>query len=201
VGLEVFNRAEDYSACYARALGKGWHVGAIGAADNHGDWGRPDRSRTTLIVNTTQFKRLSPEAVREALAARRFYATFDPNLRITYKADGNWMGTRLQREPGRAVVLTVSAEDPDPGDLIRRIEVYGSGQPEPTCDREQFDEAGERKIVLKQTPVAATDFNAPTASIEVRVLPPSGRESWYFAKVIQADGQVAYTSPVWVTVP
>jgi hypothetical protein len=201
VGLEVFNRTEDYSACYARALGKGWHVGAIGAADEHADWGRPDRSRTILIVNTKQFKKFSPEAVRDALAARRFYATFDPNLRITYRADGHWMGARLQREPGRAVALTVEAEDADPGDLIRRIEVYASGLPEPTCDREQFDEAGDRKIVLKQTPVAAVDFDAPAASLEVHVLPPSGQESWYFAKVIQADEQVAYTSPIWVTVP
>ena len=40
VGLEIFNRNRDYSACFVRALHKGWHIGAIGAADNHDDWGR-----------------------------------------------------------------------------------------------------------------------------------------------------------------
>jgi hypothetical protein len=42
VGLEIFNENNDYSACFVRALQKGWHAGAIGAADNHDNWGRPD---------------------------------------------------------------------------------------------------------------------------------------------------------------
>jgi hypothetical protein len=195
VGLEVLNRDDDYSACYARALGKGWHLGAIGAGDNHDDWGRADRSRTVLIVNSKMSKEFTPEAVREALLARRFYATFDQTLRVAFKADGNWMGTRLRREPGTAITLTVEAQDAEAADPIRRIEIYGSGKPEPACDHR------DRNIVLKETPIAAIDSNSPTARLEAQVFPPSGRESWYFAKVIQADGQVAYTSPVWVLVP
>jgi hypothetical protein len=201
VGLEVFNRGEDYSACYVRALGKGWHLGAIGAADNHEDWARPDRSRTALVVDQGRFEEFTPDAVREALARRRFYATFDHNLQLTYKADGNWMGSRLKRDAGQSVALSIEAADLDAGDRVSRIEIYGSGIPEPVCDRDQRDAAGDRRTILKATPLAAADFDSQNASLQVTVLPPPGKESWYFAKVIQADGQVAYTSPVWITVP
>ena len=57
------------------------------------------------------------------------------------------------------------------------------------------------KIVLKAAPLATSDFDSESGFLEVSVIPPSGKESWYFAKVVQADGQVAYTSPIWVTVP
>jgi hypothetical protein len=139
--------------------------------------------------------------VRNTLKARRFYATFDHNLRLSYTAEGHWMGSRLEREAGQTVTLLVQAEDPDAGDQIRRIEIYGSDTPEPTCDFHQFDEAGDRQIVLKAMPLAASDFDSESASFEVSVVPSPGRESWYFAKVIEVDGEVAYTSPIWVTVP
>jgi hypothetical protein len=202
VGLEIFNRNDDYSACFVRALQKGWHVGAIGAADNHNDWGRLDRSLTVLIVDLGRFEEFTPAAVRNTLKARRFYATFDHNLHLIYTADGNWVGSRLKRAADQAVTLLVQAEDPDPGDRIKRIEIYGSADmPEPTCDFHQLDEDGDRKIVLKATPLAADDFDSESTSLKVNVIPPSGKESWYFAKVIQADGQIAYTSPIWITVP
>jgi hypothetical protein len=88
VGLEIFNENNDYSACFVRALQKGWHVGALGAADNHDDWGRPDRSLTVLVVDVGRFEEFTPAAVRSTLKARRFYATFGRNLRLTYTADG-----------------------------------------------------------------------------------------------------------------
>ena len=201
VGLEIFNENNDYSACFVRTLQKGWHVGAIGAADNHDDWGRPDRSLTVLVVDVERFGEFTRAAVRNTLKARRFYATFDRNLRLSYMAEGYWMGSRLQREAGQTVTLLVQAEDPDVGDRIRRIEIYGSDTPEPTCDFHQFDEVGDRKIVLKAAPLATSDFDSESGFLEVSVIPPSGKESWYFAKVVQADGQVAYTSPIWVTVP
>jgi hypothetical protein len=107
VGLEIFNRNDDYSACFVRALQKGWHVGVIGAADNHNDWGRLDRSLTVLIVDLGRFEEFTPAAVRNTLKARRFYATFDHNLHLIYTADGNWVGSRLKRAADQAVTLLV----------------------------------------------------------------------------------------------
>jgi hypothetical protein len=195
VGLEVFNRSLDYSACYARALSKGWHVGAIGAADNHDDWGRLDRSLTALVVDNRRFENLTEEAVREALLSRRFYATFDHNLRVSFKGASQWMGARLERVPGKALDLSIDAEDPDPGDTIARIEIYSSDVGEPVCDRDAAP------LELTAEPLAAAEFDSEKVSFETEVIPPPGAETWYFAKVIQADGDVAYTSPIWVSVP
>ena len=42
VALECFNRGDDYGDAYFHALDRGWHVGAIGVSDHHGDdWGNP----------------------------------------------------------------------------------------------------------------------------------------------------------------
>jgi hypothetical protein len=46
---------------------------------------------------------------------------FDRNFRLTYTADGSWMGSRLQREAGQRVTLLVRAEDSDAEDQIRRV--------------------------------------------------------------------------------
>jgi hypothetical protein len=125
-----------------------------------------------LVVNVGRFEEFTPAAVRNTLKARRFYATFNRNLRLTYTADGNWMGSRLQREAGQTVTLLVQAEDSDAEDQISRVEIYGSDIPEPTCDFHQFDEVGDRKIVLKAAPLATSDFDSESGFLEVSVIPP-----------------------------
>src|ERR1700712_5238530 len=60
-------------------LSKGWRPGLIGVTDEHGsDWGRPEgKGRTGLFV-----RELTREAVREALLARRTFATRLRGLRL-----------------------------------------------------------------------------------------------------------------------
>jgi hypothetical protein len=204
VGHEILNRGNDYSACFVRALGKGWHLGAIGAADNHDNWGRPDRSVTALLL--PEGTALSEDSIREALLARRFYATFDRNLVLSVEAYGQTgdapqpMGSQLVIDPTTApegllkpAKILVRALDPDHGDLISRIELYGSETPTPTCD----DSSGQ--ITHQAEPVVAQDVNAQSGRLSFLLSPAAG-ESWFFAKVIEMDGDIAYTSPVWVNV-
>ena len=113
VGMELFN-GSDYgdadeshrAGSYGEALDKGWHVGAIGAEDEHGtDWGRPSKHKTVMLASE-----LTRAGLREALTARRFYAVRRAGVRMTFTANGAPMGTRLAVAPGSPLSLTASSE-------------------------------------------------------------------------------------------
>lgn len=106
VSLEMFNRYDDYlfegvrdgrpsplSAC----LDAGWRPGLSGVTDEHGDdWGFPEgKGRAGLWV-----REHSRAGVREALAARRFYATCVSGLRVDATANGVRMGSVLTHRAG-----------------------------------------------------------------------------------------------------
>lgn len=111
-GIEVFGKGSDaYDAdngaplggWYARALDRGWHLGPVGAEDEHGTaWGRPERAKTVLIARDR-----SAAALREAMSARRFYALSQGHndLRLSFTGDGEPMGARLSRGPGETLRL------------------------------------------------------------------------------------------------
>lgn len=88
VAMEILNRREDHLFKHHEAgqpsplvecLNAGWRVGLIGVTDEHGtDWGGYDeKGRAGLWV-----RELTRAGVREALEARRSFATFTPGLRL-----------------------------------------------------------------------------------------------------------------------
>lgn len=118
VGIEVFNGNRDYGSApghnappegwYARALDRGWHVGAIGAEDKGHDrpdnWGAAEHAKTVIFAeeNTTV-------SIREAMRRRSFYAVQDNALRLRFSIDGEPMGSRLARVDGRALDIRAEA--------------------------------------------------------------------------------------------
>ena len=88
VSMEIFNRTDDYlfegyadgrSSPLCACLNAGWRTGLSGVTDEHGtDWGYPEgKGRTGLWVT-----RHTRAGVREALRARRFFATRTSGLRV-----------------------------------------------------------------------------------------------------------------------
>jgi hypothetical protein len=104
VTMEVFNRREDHvfknirnglPSPLVKCLNAGWRVGLIGASDEHGT-GTPDGTgRAGLWVAG-----LHRSGVREALLARRVFATREAGLRLAATADGMPMGGLLPRGRG-----------------------------------------------------------------------------------------------------
>ena len=170
-GIEVFNggKSKDYFASghVARALDKGWHVGLVGSQDTHtDDWGDPSRyARTGFLLPA-----LSAGAVEDAMLARRFYATTDADLELTFTADSEPMGSRLNRAAGVPVALHVDADDPG-GELVTKVELFGAGG-----------------ALLASAPGVPADFTVASG----------WGEAWYLVRVTQADGEKAYSSPVWI---
>lgn len=180
-GVEVFNRGKDreyFVGGLAQALDRGWHVGAIGSADDHGpSWGRSDRARTVLVVPAGA--PWNATTVRGTLAARRFYATHKSTLQLRFRAGALEMGSTVAGAPGSAVTLRVDAYDPAPGTSpITFVDLYTNG---PTL-------VGS----------VAGPFTGNLAEVERTVsIPPSG-ETWYVAKVRTADSRNAFSSPIWL---
>jgi len=119
VGVEVFSyggssgRSRDYGSAgppegwYARALDRGWHVGAIAGEDLHDDWAGPEFAKTVVLASER-----TPAAIREGLLARRFYAVLGTATRLAFTVDGEPMGSRLERPAGRPLAFRAAVSDP-----------------------------------------------------------------------------------------
>lgn len=176
VGVEVFGKGGDAydtdngapaGGWYAHALDQGWRLGPVGAEDEHGtSWATPERAKTVLLASDR-----SPEALREALLARRFYALAQHHndLRLSFTADGLPMGSRIH---GTGPILLQGAVTAGelPGGFL---EIVGSG--------------------------GDTLATAALPQVQLELLPEAD-PSWYFLRLSNADNQpVAYSAPIWVS--
>lgn len=117
VSMEIFNRHEDYllrgvaagnRSLLVECFEAGWRVGLIGVSDDHSaNWGLSDGyGRTGLWV-----RELTRDGVREALLARRVFATRARGFRLDATANGVRMGDCLTH----------------PGDQVRMVVDIGGG--------------------------------------------------------------------------
>lgn len=97
--MELWNRNADYFTrkgnngvnYYDEALQKGWYIGAGGGQDNHDrSWGIMNQSRMAVMAET-----LSRESIMEALKERRFYSTLIDGVALSFKCNGQHMGSVL----------------------------------------------------------------------------------------------------------
>jgi hypothetical protein len=173
VTFEVFNREADYFPQYIRALDRGWHLGAIGVSDHHGeDWGSPTHPACGLLAS-----RLTWDSVADALRARRVYATRERGLALSFTGNGEWLGSRLRLAAGEPLVLEIAVEQAPGGSRLEKLEFWGSGG----------ELLGAREL-----------RDCGRAAWTLPVLPAAEHESWYLARVLAADRALAYSTPIWV---
>lgn len=212
VSLELFNRREDYlfegtevgqPSPLSECLDAGWRVGLLGVTDEHGrDWGHPDgKGRAGLWVTE-----LTRAGVREAMEARRFFATRLRGLRLDAAATSG-----VAADPAGRVRMGSSL--PHAGgpvtfelDVDRGAEWYGKvlalsvlrpGRPMPTI-------ADAVEVVVPRP-----DEPLPTVTVDLD--PADG--PWAVLRLsdpdVAADGRatgqyaalgngVAYASPFWL---
>lgn len=202
VSMEVFNRGEDYlfegtdqSAIspLTDCLAKGWRVGLAGVTDEHGtDWGYPDgKGRTGLYVTE-----LTRAGVREAMEARRFFATRLRGLRFGATANGVAMGSTL---PHRSGVVRFEL-DIDRGTegvgMPLSIQVLMTGAPLPTVVHTED--------VVMPTPGRLISFDVPIDVengrwVVLRVTDPAGEPDERASADFRGFGNaLAYASPFYL---
>jgi len=164
------------------ALDRGYRVGIMGASDGHQGtpgydvWPRHGRygfRKRTYSVPSAVTAVWAPELTRRAIAdafyARRVYATTGARIILEFEADGHPMGAEYTTdEPPQLSVRVVGTAD------IERIDVI-------------------RNQVCLQT------VRGEGRAAEFQVTDPAPQpETYYYLRVTQVDGELAWSSPIWV---
>lgn len=154
---------------YQRALDKGWHVAPTNNQDNHkGLWGDANTARSVVLADS-----LTRENIYDAMRNYRVYATEDNDLSIYYTLDGYEMGSILaEGQTGETVSLTAELKDPTDAS-IGTVQVITNGG-----------------LVLEEQSVSGNE-----ATVEFTV---DNNYSFYYLKIVETDGDIAVTAPVWV---
>jgi len=118
---------------------------------------------------------LSRTAILDALRARRCYGTTAAKIFLEVRVDGHFMGEKIAQPAGSTVAVETRVDCPGE---IDRVEV---------CRNNQF-------IYMKNNP----GVKCQLTFVDRQPLP--GR-SYYYVRVMQKDGEIAWSSPVWFGAP
>ncbi len=181
VGMELWNNTKRFEryyyndgyywgdgnlSYYDEALVRGWKIGAGGSEDSHtGGWGTITDSRMAVLATAN-----TREDLMSAMKARRFFSTYDKNMALSFKIDGNEMGSTIRE--GLYDVL-IQASDAD-HEVFTKIELLRNG------------------AVIHTWVTSATD---PVISFKLNCFD----KEYYYIRVKQADGDEAISSPIWIS--
>ncbi len=154
-------------------LAKGIHMGVIGGSDSHSGWpvNSPREPRQypggMTCIYAAELTRLG---VFEALRNRRCYGTTGARIILEFQINGHEMGEIIR------------------GQDERRISVKVAGT----------DKLGKVEIIKNNSLYCAKSSREYRLEFEINDNSDSGRDKdFYYVKVIQADGEMAWSSPIW----
>ncbi len=110
-------------------------------------------------------------AILEGIRARRTFGTTAARIRIDFRVNGHLMGEVAQNGDG-PVTVTADVQSPQP---ISKVEI---------CRNNEF--------------IYSTSPGGSDASIEFEDRARPDGASYYYLRVIQDDGEIAWSSPVWL---
>ena len=162
-------RRPTEETAFIRALKNGWHIAPEGSDDTHSP-NWGNCGRWTVILAPG----LSQRNIWDALQKRHLYSTLDRNCLMHFSVNGAVIGDIVE-QPVQSVDVVVAVDETDEKDLIAKIELFEDGEV-----------------------VETVEPNANSGRMEVTRSPAPGRH-FYFAKVTQADGNLIWSVPVWLT--
>lgn len=208
---------QQAEGCVQTALGRGYRLGFVAGSDSHASRAGSDLYQDHTYRQSGLTAVFAPELTREsiyrALAARRCYATTGQRIILRFFLNGCGMGEVVElenREQEKQLHLEVAV----PG-AIDRVEVVKNGSlfylysghlaPDLGWWRDNGWEM-EVRLVDRETTGALFGLAGEGARIEPGT---GGLESgrgrhtafdYYYVRVTQQDGEMAWSSPIWVTV-
>jgi hypothetical protein len=169
----------DYAGHYAAdALEQGWVLGLVASSDDHAgrpgatDWLRTQQAYPGGLV-AVWAPALTREAVWEALWNRRCYGTTGARIYLEFSVDGEPMGSIIQGSAfSGAHVIEVRAMGDSP---IMAAE-----------------------IIRGRHPIHAYSGYSSSLHFTFRDAPPPGSANYYYVRLTQTNGEMAWSSPVWI---
>lgn len=163
----------NYISRYNDALKRGYHLGVGLDHDTHNSvFGRQTAGRLVVLAPA-----LTRSAILDALQKMRFYSSDDWNLKVNFSIAGQPMGSSMTHTG--TPVISVSVTDADV-ENVSNISVY-YGVPG----------SGSNATLL----TSATN----TANLSYTHALANNATCYYYVRVTQADGNIAWTSPIWYT--
>ncbi|MGD9494673.1 MAG: DUF3604 domain-containing protein [Armatimonadota bacterium] len=177
------------------ALAMGHRLGFVGGTDNHrAQPGSPRSDLGGLVADeiiggglTAVFApALTREAIFDALWARRCYATTSTRILLDVRLGEHRMGAELSAQDAAAFAheRVLHIEAIGRRDLAR-VEVVRNNE---TVESVAID--GDRASLTYTDPMPLTEVPAVSAAAPAVV--------FYYVRVIQADGNMAWSSPIWL---
>ena len=177
------------------ALRAGFRMGLIASSDYHnelmGGMLKLQEYAQTVYSSYFQFRggylcvlaeELTPECVMGALRERRCYATTGDKIIIFFEINGHIMGETLETEDEglvREVEIEVVATN-----KIKKIELIRNCE----CIFEHRGKSDHEKI----------RFRDKSNLREVSIASDEEPFSFYYVRIVQVDGEMAWTSPIWI---
>ncbi|RJS84189.1 DUF3604 domain-containing protein [Candidatus Bathyarchaeota archaeon] len=161
------------------ALSKGLHLGFVAGSDTQLGYPgnqirREPRASSSYNGGLTAVyaKNLTRYSIWEALWNRRCYATTGSRIILQFKVNGCIMGEEIsiERSEPRSIYIKVLGTS-----KIDRIVIVKNGD-----DRYIFEGTGKHEEISIQDPE------------------PLCKETYYYVRVLQEDGSIAWSSPIWV---
>jgi hypothetical protein len=167
---ETETRRSNFEMACNKLLEAGYHIAFSSNQDNHcANWGASYTNRTGVLVPTGT--PLTAASFVAALKARRVFATMDKGSQLVLTANGHLMGERITNTG----LLTLEVN-------------FASSTGKKVASVALMEGVPGRKGTVTQL----------SAASKTMVTPAPG-EHFYYAKVTQADGNVLWSAPVWVT--
>lgn len=158
-----------YEPAYNLALERGFHVAPATNQDNHcANWGASWTNRNGVLIADSL--PLTRENFLNALRARRLYATSDKQSQLIFTGNGHLMGERFDNVG--ALNLTANFFN-SAGRTVSQVQIL-EGVP------------GRNGTV-------STLVSTPTHSFT-----PSVGAHFYYVRLIQDDGKILWSAPLWV---
>jgi hypothetical protein len=175
----IGTRGDDKTGQFvADALDKGLRFGLVGGSDGHGlNWHHGVcRVKDSHRSGLTGFfsNEVSREGVLEALCRRRCYATSSAKIGLWFEIDGRPMGEELVI--GWPVPFRVVVSSTDTIESLTLATNFGQ--------EIKLDASGREADVR--------------GSLQP---PPVGGWCYHYVRVIQVDGEMAWSSPIWMDAP
>ncbi len=165
---EIGNHGQSYKT-YEAAFLQSNGLGWHVAPTNNGDTHTAHWGSDTRGRTGLVARSLTESDILEAMRARRVFATEDNNLALALRLNGAWMGATLVPNDQASLTVEVVDADAEPFTLF----LYDSN-----------------------LPLAVETFHAMPVQWTIKVKAQAGHFFW--AKVIQEDGDTAYSAPIWI---
>ncbi len=171
---------------YYYYLRMGFKVSPTAGQDNHyKTWGTITDARTGVYS-----KSLARKDILEALRNRRTFATEDKNLQLEFYVNDQFMGSTLKAPANNPLNIKTVVMDPDASDGISQVFLFkGLVTPEASADT---------NILKKDAGLLGEMTRKPNNQFVFNGLKATGKSEFYFTKIIQNDGNRAWSAPVWI---